>query len=508
MKAETTTCLSYHSETSYTRGQLGGHPLDWANQPDVFKSYPEDAPLSLPHEVRLPDVRLSSLLREKGGHAEPGAMDLNRLSAILRLSYSLTAKARQGGGTFYFRNVASAGALYPNELYVAATGVTGLNDGLYHYSIARHGLSLVRKGDVSNPVAASTKDSGPALSRVSFFVSAIFFRSAWKYRARSYRYHLLDAGHLLENLILALNVHGIDPQVSLDFEDDGVNRLLGLDEKREVCLAICTAPDSKGGHPEPRADLPELEDAVKSASRVSPREIDYPEVLGIHRAGVTVPSHRDAGPRMIEALGPVAGEWLGIDSPDQWPETMSYKEAVLTRRSRRNYVKRPISKDALSALLEGLCAGHPTDQHKDPSPWVSTGFLMGRAEGYDPGAYLLDPESRSMAWITSGSLMEEMARICLDQMWLANAAVHFVFMSNLAVVDRLLGARGYRYAMMEAGRWGERLYLMASALGLGCCGIGAFYDTEAARLLGLNDESRLLYLVAVGPVKGMTPQIS
>ena len=41
----------------------------------------------------------------------------------------------------------------------------------------------------------------------------------------------------------------------------------------------------------------------------------------------------------------------------------------------------------------------------------------------------------------------------------------------------------------------------ATALDLGCCGIGALYDGEARELLGLNEESALLYLVATGPVK-------
>ena len=36
---------------------------------------------------------------------------------------------------------------------------------------------------------------------------------------------------------------------------------------------------------------------------------------------------------------------------------------------------------------------------------------------------------------------------------------------------------------------------------LGCCGIGAFYDDEVAELLGLNEQSRLLYMVATGPIK-------
>jgi nitroreductase len=113
----------------------------------------------------------------------------------------------------------------------------------------------------------------------------------------------------------------------------------------------------------------------------------------------------------------------------------------------------------------------------------------------------LDSFSESYSIITRKSIIAKMAHICLDQTWLANAAVHFVFLTNLNTLDRVWGARGYRYAMMVAGRLGERLYLAAEAMGLGCCGIGAFYDFEAAECLGLNNESRLLYLVSVGVVK-------
>jgi nitroreductase len=59
--------------------------------------------------------------------------------------------------------------------------------------------------------------------------------------------------------------------------------------------------------------------------------------------------------------------------------------------------------------------------------------------------------------------------------------------------------------MLAAGRMGQRLYMAATAMGLGCCGIGALYDGEAAELLGLNEASKLLYLVGVGPVKSKIP---
>jgi nitroreductase len=74
-------------------------------------------------------------------------------------------------------------------------------------------------------------------------------------------------------------------------------------------------------------------------------------------------------------------------------------------------------------------------------------------------------------------------------------------MTNLDELDKRWGPRGYRYAMMLAGRVGQAIYLGATALGLGSCGIGALYDGEACEAIGLNDDSALLYLVAAGPVK-------
>ena len=100
-----------------------------------------------------------------------------------------------------------------------------------------------------------------------------------------------------------------------------------------------------------------------------------------------------------------------------------------------------------------------------------------------------------------GHFLEEMTQICLNQDWLKNAAAHFLFMADLERMEKKWGPRGYRYTMMTAGRLGQRLYLLSTAMGMGCCGIGAFYDQEAAHLLNLKGSWRLLYLVAVRNVK-------
>jgi nitroreductase len=71
---------------------------------------------------------------------------------------------------------------------------------------------------------------------------------------------------------------------------------------------------------------------------------------------------------------------------------------------------------------------------------------------------------------------------------IGDAAVAFVL--SLARADFAAddggAARGYRHAFLEAGMVGERLYLQATALGLNACGVGAFYDDEAAVLVALD----------------------
>jgi nitroreductase len=62
------------------------------------------------------------------------------------------------------------------------------------------------------------------------------------------------------------------------------------------------------------------------------------------------------------------------------------------------------------------------------------------------------------------------------------------------------GPRGYRYAHFEAGAIGQRLYIAAEALGLRATGIGAFFDDEVHRYLGLNPAGgrQVIYHFAVG----------
>jgi SagB-type dehydrogenase family enzyme len=483
------TCLEYHQATSYDRYDMSGHPLDWANQPKVFKDYQGVPSLPLPRDLQFPKGKLSALLGEAAASDLPNPLDLRTLSLLLFLSYTHTARARHPEGDFFFRSAASAGALYPTEIYVATHNVKDVDNGLYHFAIQNHSLDCLRKGDV---FGVAQREG----SQLTFFLTAIFFRSAWKYRARAYRYHLLDTGHVTENLILALKAMRLPFAMSYDFDDDSVNRLLGLDDRNEVALVTMDVPGDEEIARKYKGPLSPLSEPVRQASRVSAKETDYPAIREIHKAGMPViRSESRAG--MIHELGITPETWTPIGTPGSWPEVIDYPDAVFRRRSRRNFVRKALSGQAMDALLRGLCQSDRWPQEQS----VAVGFLVGQSEDMKPGLYLLDREKEAWALAFSGQLMAKITSVCLDQEWLKHAGVHFLFLANLEVLEKTWGARGYRYAMLAAGRLGQRLYVAAEAMGKGCCGIGALYDGEAMEMLGLNRSSRLLYLVAVGNAK-------
>jgi SagB-type dehydrogenase family enzyme len=231
----------------------------------------------------------------------------------------------------------------------------------------------------------------------------------------------------------------------------------------------------------------------------------YPEIIKTHEAAKTVQESDSPHSDRMESLGiGRPSDFKTLPPPDPAAALMNYPESVFKRRSKRNFISEPIKTGQLNYLLSLLCrAAEPSiHEHPDMASAVAVGFIAGNIRGLEPGFYLLDSNEGKFGKIFSGFLTGKMAEICLDQAWLKNAGVQFVFMSNLEGLARKWGARGYRYAMLTAGRMGHAVYLGATALGLGCCGIGAFYDGEARGLLGLNDASAMLYLVGVGRVKG------
>ena len=80
--------------------------------------------------------------------ASSGPLDLNALAQLLHYSAGLIRRSfLRSAGEVHYRAAASAGALYPIELYVVCADLPGLNAGIYHYGPSENALTLLRQGD-------------------------------------------------------------------------------------------------------------------------------------------------------------------------------------------------------------------------------------------------------------------------------------------------------------------------------------------------------------------------
>jgi SagB-type dehydrogenase family enzyme len=223
--------MRYHERTKhhFFRFAAGPAGLDWANQPDPFRRF-EGAPLT-----RLPILQPGEepaspsyeSLYERG--AVPAApLTIRTLSRLLEYALALSAWKQAGGTRWALRANPSSGNLHPTEGYVLVGGIAELGEepGLFHYAPREHALE--RRADCPAALYARLVRGFPAQA---FLVglSSVYWREAWKYGERAFRYCQHDAGHALGALRIAAATLGWSARVLDDVADDTIDALLGLE---------------------------------------------------------------------------------------------------------------------------------------------------------------------------------------------------------------------------------------------------------------------------------------
>ena len=163
------------------------------------------------------------------------AVPLEKLSALLGSGYGV---GRRSGPAMQDRPVPSGGGLYPLELSLLVRAVRGLDAGVYHYVPAAHGLELVRAVELPPAFLAYLFMGQPWVAEAAL-VCVISFaggRSLPKYGDRGYRYALIEAGHVMQNLNLAAFGLGLGCVNLGGFYDDELATLAGIDIEHEIPL--------------------------------------------------------------------------------------------------------------------------------------------------------------------------------------------------------------------------------------------------------------------------------
>lgn len=227
----------YHRETKYYRGKLPKKPLDWPNKPVLYKEYPNCPVIKLPNpQPELEGMSLDEALIRRKSVRNFSAKPVT----VKDVSYLLWACAglQRVENGHEFRMVPSAGALYPIETYVIMNN-SPIPSGLYHYSVKKHSLEEIRRGEFGIELACAALDQDICVTAAMVLIwSGIFYRSKWKYGERAYRYIYLDAGHIAENLYLAAVSRGLSACSVGALYDDELNELLGIDGDGESAFYL------------------------------------------------------------------------------------------------------------------------------------------------------------------------------------------------------------------------------------------------------------------------------
>jgi len=146
-------------------------------------------------------------------------------------------------GMYTFRTVPSAGARHALETLVLVNNVRGLATGVYRYLALEHKIQeFATREAVADEIAhACFGQDFVKKSAVTFIWVAVSDRMTWRYSERGYRYILLDAGHVCQNLYLAAESIGCGVCAVGAYDDDAINKLLGLDGKNKFVIYIAAA---------------------------------------------------------------------------------------------------------------------------------------------------------------------------------------------------------------------------------------------------------------------------
>lgn len=207
--------------------------------PEPGREDPAAPWVPLPPGVRVV-APLADLVRERVScrafRDEP--ISLAQLATLLRTGYGTTGVADGDSVYLVDRAVPSGGGLYPLEVSVLVRTVDDLPAGVYHYVPLADGLEQVRSGAVPAPLVSYLFMGQPwaAEAAVVLVLSAVCRRSLGKYGDRGYRYLLLEAGHVAQNVVLAATGLGLGVVNLGGFFDNELSGLLRLDTESEIVL--------------------------------------------------------------------------------------------------------------------------------------------------------------------------------------------------------------------------------------------------------------------------------
>jgi SagB-type dehydrogenase family enzyme len=517
------TVLGYHRRTKHHPSRYAAGPggLDWANQPDPFRTFAGAAAVELPLLADGLDTPYSDLYLP--GSVRVRRPDLASVAVLCELALGLSAWKEYRGERWALRCNPSSGNLHPTEGYLVLPALPGLEAGVYHYDSYRHRLE--RRCSLTPQGGERLARSLPPRCFLAGLAS-VHWREGWKYGERAYRYCQHDLGHAVAALRYAAAALGWSALLLDHLGDADVAAWLGLD--RDADFPVHPPDREHPGPlllvgPGPLTPVTPDEQAREGtwsgrANALSREHVPWPVIDEAARA-----TRKDrTGP-----TSPVA-----LDLP-RLPAGAALPAATLIRQ-RRSCLgldgRTGMEASTLYRMLDCLLprAGVPPWDGLPWPPQLDLALFVHRVRGLEPGLYLFErvagrheerrqafaarftwrrvagcPEHLPLYRLATGDLRALAGRVSCHQDIAADGAFSLGMLAWYEQGIRERGAWWYRRLFWEAGVLGQVLYLEAEAAGLRGTGIGCYFDDAVHQVLGLADErwQSLYHFTVGGPVE-------
>jgi len=227
------------------RGFASEQELQQATKTITYKTYPGCETIELPR----PDIacELSEAIRKRrSGHGEGAPLSLDDVGALLGWGCGITARKASPDGHLqtYHRAQPSGGARYAVELYMLALKDGPVPRGVYHYRVREHALEHVFDGSALGDGKELFWYDWIKDTSAVFVMTGVFDRTQRKYGERGYRYLLLEAGHIGQNLALVGAARRLGVTMLGGTNDQALEALLDVDGTTESVIysAAVTRP--------------------------------------------------------------------------------------------------------------------------------------------------------------------------------------------------------------------------------------------------------------------------
>ena len=212
-------------------------PLAWKRI--FFKTYPRFPKIKLTKIAPRTDLENLLLKRDSFREYKDKGITLHQLSGLLRFgvgmkqdNYSNWDESR--------RTYPSGGARYPCELYIAVlkSADKKLPEGMYHYNFKQNALEVFKIKNLKSNIKNLTLHDFINDSSALILISSVFSRTTVKYGNRGYRFALIEAGHIGQNIYLLAQEQNLGCCAIGGFLDDNMNSWLDLPEDEQIISGL------------------------------------------------------------------------------------------------------------------------------------------------------------------------------------------------------------------------------------------------------------------------------